>query len=69
MKKISFPRKYEMSWWISTEYVNVDFVIGEHLCDAPHFSALTLGTTVLLSECYMKVHDHILTMADMDIKI
>ena len=37
MKKISFPRKYEMSWWISTEYVNVDFVIGEHLCDAPRF--------------------------------
>lgn len=37
MKKISFPRKYEMSWWISTECGNVDFVIGEHLCDAPHF--------------------------------
>ncbi len=37
MKNISFPRKNEMNWWIPTEYVNVDFVIENKLCEAPYY--------------------------------
>ena len=37
MKNISFPRTNEMNWWIPTEYVNVNFVIENKLCEAPYY--------------------------------
>lgn len=37
MKNISFPRENEMSWWIPTGYVDVDFVVNYRLYEAPYY--------------------------------
>ena len=37
MRNLTFPTEYEMSWWVPTSYVTVDFVIKNRLCQFPYY--------------------------------